>query len=326
MWSEVKEVGPKVVQPKKPTIQNFQKVSNSGPVKYVKPKPIWRPRQSQSLANLDHNQSLANLDHRQQGNSNLVTLGVSESWVLPSGQVDANSSDDGLMLMRVLDTPATGKKSTARCSSVLGIPDSSKAVFSGFSSSGAKETQGLGRWDAGFTGDLVISSAVAGIQPPMMKEGSPILCQQPWVDQNRFSPLSSLGFGLEAEVREGEAHEEEQSSGLVDFVGDFQPDFGLHILPWEASGVDVNGSNSGEKDNWVLDYEPLSRWEPLTQDSIEGTQVTESRPPSNWVSQLMKKFCKMVGFPIVKHEAQCLALFRILEQECLKVNNAMVSK
>ena len=33
----------------------------------------------------------------------------------------------------------------------------------------------------------------------------------------------------------------------------------------------------------------------------------------------MKNFCNMVGFPIVKHKAQCLALFRLLEQECLKV-------
>ena len=29
----------------------------------------------------------------------------------------------------------------------------------------------------------------------------------------------------------------------------------------------------------------------------------------------------MVGFPIVKHEAQCLALFCIQEQECLKVDD-----
>ena len=28
----------------------------------------------------------------------------------------------------------------------------------------------------------------------------------------------------------------------------------------------------------------------------------------------MKAFCNMVGFPIVKHEAQCLALFCLLEQ------------
>ena len=45
----------------------------------------------------------------------------------------------------------------------------------------------------------------------------------------------------------------------------------------------------------------------------------ESGTPSNWVSQMMKIFCNMVGFPIVKHEVQCLALFRLLEQECLKV-------
>ena len=53
--------------------------------------------------------------------------------------------------------------------------------------------------------------------------------------------------------------------------------------------------------------------------------MMESGPLSNWVSQLMKFFCKMVGFPIVKHEAHCLALFRIPEQECLKVNDAGVS-
>ena len=54
----------------------------------------------------------------------------------------------------------------------------------------------------------------------------------------------------------------------------------------------------------------MSRWEPnvlrelvLVQDSIEGTQVMESGSPSNWVSQLMKNFCNMVGFPIMKHEA-----------------------
>ena len=76
----------------------------------------------------------------------------------------------------------------------------------------------------------------------------------------------------------------------------------------------------------VLECDPLSRCElnelselVLAQDFAEGTQVTESGPPSNWVSQLMKNFCNMVGFPIVKHEAQYLALFRLLEQECLKV-------
>ena len=94
MWSEVKEVGPKVVQPKKPTIQNVQKVNTSGPFKYVKPKPVWRPRQSQSLANPVH---------RQRGNFELVALGVSESRALPpvERQVDVSSSVDGLTPMRV---------------------------------------------------------------------------------------------------------------------------------------------------------------------------------------------------------------------------------
>ena len=54
--------------------------------------------------------------------------------------------------------------------------------------------------------------------------------------------------------------------------------------------------------------------------------MTEIGPHSNWVSQLMKNFCNMVGFPIVKHEAQCLALFRLLELECLKVTNDEVAK
>ena len=33
----------------------------------------------------------------------------------------------------------------------------------------------------------------------------------------------------------------------------------------------------------------------------------------------MKIFCRIVGFPIVKHEDQCLALFRLLEQDCIDV-------
>ena len=57
-----------------------------------------------------------------------------------------------------------------------------------------------------------------------------------------------------------------------------------------------------ERDNCVLECEPLSRWEPnelrelsLVQDFVEGSQVTESGPLSNWLSQLMKFFGNMVG-------------------------------
>ena len=33
-----------------------------------------------------------------------------------------------------------------------------------------------------------------------------------------------------------------------------------------------------------------------------------------------------MGFPIVKHEDQCLALFRLLEQDCINVVNVGTSK
>ena len=78
---------------------------------------------------------------------------------------------------------------------------------------------------------------------------------------------------------------------------------------------------------------PLTRWDPntlgevvLVQDDAGGAQVAKIEPNSSWVSQLMKDFCNMVGFTIVKHEAQCLALFRLLEQECLKVIDVGVPK
>ena len=153
-------------------------------------------------------------------------------------------------------------------------------------------TQGVGSRDSGLE--------MAGSEPMVL---------------NKLYPLSDLGNGTEAKFGEGEAHVEE-----VDSVGEYQSNSGLLILPGESSGVFDNGCGSGEKDNCVLNCEPLSQWVPndlsvglLVQDSVEKrTQVTESGPPSVWVSKLMKKFCKTVGFPIVKHEAQCLALLRIL--------------
>jgi len=47
---------------------------------------------------------------------------------------------------------------------------------------------------------------------------------------------------------------------------------------------------------------------------------------SKWVCSLMKIFCRIVGFPIVKHEDQCLALFRFLEQDCVDVVSVGTSK
>ena len=49
--------------------------------------------------------------------------------------------------------------------------------------------------------------------------------------------------------------------------------------------------------------------------------MAKTEPNSRWVSQLMKDFCNMVGFPIVKHEAQCLALFR-LDRKSTRLNSS----
>ena len=51
------------------------------------------------------------------------------------------------------------------------------------------------------------------------------------------------------------------------------------------------------------------------EGELDATMVEHSK----WVSTMINSFCKMVGFPIVKHEAQCVALFHLLEQEFLKV-------
>ena len=53
-----------------------------------------------------------------------------------------------------------------------------------------------------------------------------------------------------------------------------------------------------------------------------GSEVINSK----WVVSLMKSFCKIMGFPIVKHETQCLALFHLLEQDYVDVVNFGSSK
>ena len=63
-----------------------------------------------------------------------------------------------------------------------------------------------------------------------------------------------------------------------------------------------------------------------TQEVEEGELLGSEVINSKWVVSLMKSFCKIVGFPIIKHEAQCLALFRLLEQDCVDVVNSGSSK
>ena len=106
-----------------------------------------------------------------------------------------SSSGDVTMTMRVCGDPTTGKELESRCSFDIANLDSGKAFF-GFTSPGAEVSHGFGVWDSGFVGDMVISSTMAGIESPILKEVSPIPCQHPWVVLNRFSPLSDLGIGI----------------------------------------------------------------------------------------------------------------------------------
>ena len=57
----------------------------------------------------------------------------------------------------------------------------------------------------------------------------------------------------------------------------------------------------------------------MIQEGGEGEFQGSAVKNSKWVYSLMKNFCRIVGFPIVKHEDQCLALFRLLEQDCVDV-------
>ena len=94
----------------------------------------------------------------------------------------------------------------------------------------------------------------------------------------------------------------------------------LLFLPWKQSGVDTNVSVSGEKESGPMECVPLSRWDPWAikdkvllmveeEGDFEVTRVEQSK----WVSTMMNSFCKIMGFPIVRREAQCVALFHLLE-------------
>ena len=131
----------------------------------------------------------------------------------------------------------------------------------------------------------------------------------------------------------GEGEDRVEALRTVASVGRSPNDSRPLFLLWDNSGVDNCDGGNGVKVNCLLECNPETRWNPnsngevvLIQDDIGEVQVAETEPISSWVSQLMKDFCNMVGFSIVKHEVQCLALFRLLEQECLKVIDDGVPK
>ena len=82
-----------------------------------------------------------------------------------------------------------------------------------------------------------------------------------------------------------------------------------------------------------MECSPLSKWDPndhkeleVIQEGGKGEFRGSAVKNSKWVCSLMKNFYRIVGFPIVKHEDQCLALFRLLEQDCVDVVSVRTSK
>ena len=105
-------------------------------------------------------------------------------------------------------------------------------------------------------------------------------------------------------------------------------EYELLFLPWGKSGVDTKYFGNREKNSGPLECVPLPCWVPrVAKDMVlnivaeEGELDVTKVEHSKWVSTMMNSFCKMVGFPIIKHETQCVALFCLLEQECLEVAN-----
>nr|POE50031.1 hypothetical protein CFP56_38473 [Quercus suber] len=77
----------------------------------------------------------------------------------------------------------------------------------------------------------------------------------------------------------------------------------LLLLPWEKSGAVASVFDSGEQVSGPLECVLLSQWDPKAVKNKELTRVDEEGEQSIWVSTMMRSFCKMVGFPIVRHEA-----------------------
>ena len=145
---------------------------------------------------------------------------------------------------------------------------------------------------------------------PISVSGNPLYRQQ-WMVSNQFSPLNHLS-------REGDPWFEEveevfsEVQSLSDIEGcDSQTGMtasvaayadSLHICESEGlSGANTRVLGNGENNSSPLECVLLSCWVPRVAE--EGEIVASKVEHSKWVSTMMKSFYKMVGFPIVKHEA-----------------------
>ena len=112
-----------------------------------------------------------------------------------------------------------------------------------------------------------------------------------------------------------------------------QDGFEHFLLQWKHSEENPSGLCHKEEESGLLECSPLSKWDPYEQKELDVIQEVDEGEfrglkvkNSKWVCSLMKSFCRIMGFPIVKHEDQCMALFRLLEQDCIDVVNVGTSK
>ena len=132
------------------------------------------------------------------------------------------------------------RKALTSCrSSDVVVLASIKVGFSVGSVSNAEVTLSLGYRDSRSTGVRVGSLATVAI-----------------VVQNRFSPLSNLGNGVEDEFVVGEDlgndhrchhHVHMTQQRLVGFVGEFQLVSRLHLFPWESNEGFDHSCGSGKR-------------------------------------------------------------------------------
>ncbi|KAF3960713.1 hypothetical protein CMV_014595 [Castanea mollissima] len=149
---------------------------------------------------------------------------------LPPASTPASSSE--LLASnpsRELGAPVTETPSALRCSSAAVFLDSGKAVLPLDTISDAEDSH-----------DLAVSSPSVVLEAPILKGAAPILDQFPWVIQNRFSPLSELGNGVDEGFVEGEDQEGQWETSVVLTIA-------VECLKVVVEGVPKQPANSGSR-------------------------------------------------------------------------------
>ena len=116
-------------------------------------------------------------------------------------------------------------------------------------------------------------------------------CNQPLLEQNRFSPISEMVL---------DSFKEE-----------------MMLVNW----VNPKESDRDEEERQLMEYVPLAQWDPygglvLMIEEVEPIDISveDDVEPLAWVSKKVKGFGKWVGFPIDSCERQCVDFFQRFEK------------